>query len=40
MPKKVFELAKELNLKPLELVEKLREHGIVVRSHMSDLTDE
>ncbi|MBI2522088.1 MAG: translation initiation factor IF-2 [Bdellovibrio sp.] len=40
MPKKVFELAKELNLKPLELVEKLREHGIVVRSHMSDLSEE
>ncbi|HAZ12460.1 MAG: translation initiation factor IF-2 [Bdellovibrionales bacterium GWA2_49_15] len=40
MPKKVFELAKELNLKPLELVEKLREHGIVVRSHMSELSDD
>ena len=34
---KVFELAKELGLPPLELVDKLNNLNIKVKSHMSDL---
>ncbi len=37
---KVFELAPELGLKPLELVTKLKEIGVVVKSHMSELEDD
>ena len=40
MPKKVFELAKEFELRPLDLVEKLKSQGYAVRNHMSSLTDE
>lgn len=40
MPKKIFELAKELDLKPLDLVEGLKAKGFAVRNHMSSLTDE
>lgn len=39
MPKKIFELAKELNMGPLDLVEDLRSKGIVVRNHMTELSD-
>jgi translation initiation factor IF-2 len=40
MPKKVYELAKEMELNSLDLVEKIKEVGISVRNHMSSLTDE
>ncbi|MGB0454857.1 MAG: translation initiation factor IF-2 N-terminal domain-containing protein, partial [Bacteriovoracaceae bacterium] len=40
MPKKIFELAKELDLKPLDLVEKLKAEGFSVRNHMTSLADE
>jgi translation initiation factor IF-2 len=40
MAKKVFELAKELDINSLELVEKLKGMGILVRNHMSSLSDE
>lgn len=40
MPKKVFESAKEFNLKPLGLVEILKSKGFNVRNHMSVLSDE
>jgi translation initiation factor IF-2 len=40
MGKKVFELAKELDEKPLDLVEKLKNLGLNVRNHMSTLSDE
>ena len=40
MPRKIFELAKELDLKPLDLVEGLKAKGFAVRNHMSSLTDE
>ena len=40
MPKKVYELAKEMDLNSLDLVEKIKEMGISVRNHMSSLTDE
>jgi len=36
----VFELAPEFGLRPLELVNKLKEVGIVVKSHMSELSEE
>ena len=39
MPKKVFELAKELNMGPLDLVEGLKAKGIAVRNHMSVLDE-
>ena len=39
MPK-IFELAKDLEMRPLELVEKLKGLGLNVRSHMSVLSDE
>ncbi|MFT6069297.1 MAG: translation initiation factor IF-2 [Bacteriovoracaceae bacterium] len=41
MPKKVFELAKELELKPLDLVEELKTKGFDgVKNHMSVLSDD
>ena len=40
MPKKIFELAKELDQNSLDLVEKLKGMGFSVRNHMSSLTDE
>lgn len=40
MPKKIFELAKEINIGPLDLVERLKKEGLNVRNHMSSLSDE
>jgi len=40
MAKKVFELAKELDVNSLELVEKLKDLGFSVRNHMSSLSDD
>ena len=40
MPKKIFELAKELELGALDLVEKLKAEGFNVRNHMNSLSDE
>ncbi len=40
MAKKVFELAKELEIGALDLVEILKNNGILVRNHMSELSDE
>jgi len=40
MPKKIFELAKELGLGPLDLVEDLKNKGYTVRNHMTALSDE
>lgn len=40
MPKKIFELAKELDMGALDLVEKLKADGYNVRNHMNSLTDE
>jgi translation initiation factor IF-2 len=40
MPKKVFELAKELEIGPLDLVELLKTKGFVVRNHMAELNDD
>lgn len=40
MPKKVFELAKELEIGPLDLVESLKMKGFNVRNHMAELSDE
>ena len=40
MSKKVFELAKELDLKPLDLVEELKNKGFNVKNHMAALSDE
>lgn len=39
MPKKVFELAKELDMAPLDLVEALKAKGFTVRNHMTELSD-
>jgi translation initiation factor IF-2 len=39
MPKKVFELAKELEMAPLDLVEALKAKGFAVRNHMTELSD-
>lgn len=39
MPKKIFELAKELDMKPLDMVDKLKAEGFNVRNHMSSLED-
>lgn len=39
MPKKVFELAKELEIGPLDLVESLKSKGFAVRNHMAELSD-
>ncbi|OUR94850.1 hypothetical protein A9Q84_17230 [Halobacteriovorax marinus] len=40
MPMKIFELAKELNKGPLDLVEELKNQGFSVRNHMTSLTDD
>ncbi len=40
MSKKVFELAKELGIGAIDLVEKLRSEGLNVRNHMVALTDD
>ena len=40
MAKKIFELAKELEMKPLDLVEYLKGKGFNVRNHMASLADE
>lgn len=40
MPKKVFELAKELEMGAIDLVEKLKSIGLNVRNHMVMLSDE
>jgi translation initiation factor IF-2 len=40
MPKKIFELAKELDMGALDLVEVLKTRGYQVRNHMTALTDE
>jgi translation initiation factor IF-2 len=40
MPKKIFELAKELDKGALDLVEELKSKGFAVRNHMSSLSDE
>jgi translation initiation factor IF-2 len=37
---KIFELAKELDKKPLDLVEELKNKGLAVRNHMHTLTDD
>jgi translation initiation factor IF-2 len=39
MPKKIFELAKELNVGALDLVEDLKGKGFSVRNHMNSLSD-
>jgi translation initiation factor IF-2 len=39
MPRKVFELAKELDIGPLDLVESLKAKGFAVRNHMAELSD-
>lgn len=40
MPKKVYELAKEIGMASKDLVDKAKDMGIDVKSHMSALTDE
>lgn len=40
MPKKVFELAAEISIGPLDLVENLKAKGFIVRNHMTLLSDE
>lgn len=40
MSKKVFELAKELDMGPLDLVELLKTKGFAVRNHMAELSTE
>ncbi len=40
MPKKIFELAKELDMGALDLVEKLKGDGFNVRNHMTSLSDD
>ncbi len=40
MPKKIFDLAKELDMKPLDLVEDLKAKGYSVRNHMTSLEDD
>lgn len=40
MPKKIFLLAKELDINPLDLVETLKMKGFNVRNHMAELSDE
>lgn len=40
MPIKIFELAKELDMGALDLVEKLKSEGFPVRNHMSSLDNE
>lgn len=40
MPRKVFEVAKDLGMGPLDLVEALKAKGFAIRNHMAELTDE
>ena len=40
MPKKVFELAKEIGVGAIDLVEQLKGMGLNVRNHMVSLSDE
>lgn len=40
MPMKIFELAKELDMGAIELVEDLKQKGFEVRNHMTALSDE
>ncbi|MEE2742790.1 MAG: translation initiation factor IF-2 [Bdellovibrionota bacterium] len=40
MPKKIFELAKEMGIGPLDLVEDLKSKGFSVRNHMTSLSDD
>lgn len=40
MSKKVFELARELEIGPLDLVEQLKAKGFSVRNHMAELSDD
>lgn len=40
MPRKVFELAKDLGMGPLDLVESLKSKGFAIRNHMAELSDE
>ena len=40
MPMKIFDLAKELDIRAIDLVEKLKAEGFSVRNHMATLTDE
>lgn len=40
MPRKVFELAKDLGMGPLDLVENLKSKGFAIRNHMAELSDE
>ncbi|MDC0255309.1 translation initiation factor IF-2 [Bacteriovoracales bacterium] len=40
MPKKIFELAKEMGTGPLDLVEDLKSKGFSVRNHMTNLSDD
>lgn len=40
MPKKVYELANEIGVGAIDLVEKLKDMGMNVRNHMVSLTDE
>lgn len=40
MPKKIFELAKELDIGALDLVESLKAKGYAVRNHMTSLSDD
>lgn len=40
MPKKVFEVAKELGVGAIDLVDKLKEMGLPVKNHMVSLSDE
>ena len=40
MPKKVFELAKEIGVGAVDLVEQLKSHGFDVKNHMVSLSDE
>ena len=39
MPRKVFELAKDLGMGPLDLVESLKSKGFAIRNHMAELSD-
>ena len=39
MPKKIFEIAKELDMGAIDLVEKLKDEGFNVRNHMASLDD-
>ena len=40
MPKKIFELAKELEMGAIDLVEELKANGFNVRNHMNSLSDD